>query len=201
LATTNIESLRLLRRDIGDIAPLALFLDYSHRLFCAIGCLSRVRLVLIDAWLRLLDVQDGGDAQSERRPRHQVRNDALVRLAFVDLPELLLVVHLHPDAILEHVLNVLATLHLVPVLVFNRDHFLEVRRVAPCDLDGGRSLRNVREDARSQTVLLNNRHVLLDGELLRVDLRAVFAYSNIIHRDPVPGQPWRTVTRRVLLIL
>ena len=84
------------------------------------------RDLFIDDWDPFFYVKDRSDSKSERGPRHQVGNDALVGLTLVDLPELLLIVDFDADAVLEHVLNVLLPLDLLPVFVFGCHNFLEV---------------------------------------------------------------------------
>ena len=74
----------------------------------------------------LLNVEYRRDSKPERRSRHQVRDDTLVRLALVDLPELLFVVNFDSDAIFENILDMLATLDLSALIVLHSDHFLEV---------------------------------------------------------------------------
>ena len=81
---------------------------------------------MITSSRRLFNIKNRGDSQSERRPGHQVCNDALMGLAFVYLPELLLIVHFDADSVLEHVLDMLALLHLASAFAFNRYNFLEV---------------------------------------------------------------------------
>ena len=87
--------------------------------------------------LGLFHVQNGSHAQPERRPRHQVCDDALVRLAFVDLPELFLVVYFDTDAVLQNVLDVLLADHCQAVFICRSDHLLKVRWMAPGNLDRG----------------------------------------------------------------
>lgn len=120
----NIECLRLLGRDVCDLRPYTLFLTRYG-----------LRVVLTTLGL-LLAVEDGGYAQAEGRPRHQVRYYALVGLALVNLPELLLVIDLDADPILEHVLNMLLPLYELSVLVRGRYDLLEIGGVTPGDLDG-----------------------------------------------------------------
>ncbi len=73
----EVESLIVLRGDIGDLRPLSLLFrggfikHYAGRNSEPIGC-----------------------------ARHQISDNALMGLPFVDLPELLNAIHFHSDAIL-----------------------------------------------------------------------------------------------------
>ena len=71
-----------------------------------------------------------------------------MRLAFIYLPELLLVVDLHPDAVLEHVLNMLLAKYSIAIVIRHLDNLLKVGRMAPSDLNSCRSLGHVREHSR-----------------------------------------------------
>ena len=42
MATTDVESLRFFRSDIGDFAPLTLLLNHSHRFLAIVRRLRRV---------------------------------------------------------------------------------------------------------------------------------------------------------------
>ena len=143
--TTDVECLRLLRRDVRDLAPLALLLRHSRLLVLWLS------LVFVN-WLTFLHVEDGRYAQPESRAGHQVRYDALVRLTLVDHSELLLVVDFDADAVFEDVLDVLLAQHGLTVFILRSRHLLEVRRVTPGDLYGCGGLRHVREHPGQQAV-------------------------------------------------
>ena len=108
-----------------------------------------------------------------------------MRLPLVDLPELLLVINLDTDAILKHILDMLAALNRMPILVIDCQHFLEVGGMAPGNLDSSGGLGDVGEDSGCQAVLLDQSHVLLDRLLLRVHLISVLVLRHIVHRNAV----------------
>lgn len=88
------------------------------------------------------------------RARHEVSDDALVSLAFVDLSELLCIVHLHSNAILKDIMDLLRIL------------LGEVHWVRPCDLDGGACLRHVRELSLEKWLTFNHYEMFIDWILL-----------------------------------
>ena len=83
---------------------------------------------------------------------HEVGDDALVGLARVDLPELLHGVDLDADSVLQDVLELRLLL-------------AEVLGVGPGDLNGGRGLGDVREEAPALGVGVELELVLLGGEV------------------------------------
>jgi len=134
---------------------------------------------------RFLHVQNRCDTKAECRSWHQVRDDTLVSLSFVDLTELLLVIDFDANAILENVLNMLLALNQLAILIFTGYHFLEVRRMAPSDLNRSRCLSHMREDSGCQAVLLDDGHILFDDQLFWVVDRTVFVVCQVVHRHTV----------------
>ena len=136
------------------------------RLLSITGCL--LCLLLLIHWLTLLHVEDRSNTQPERRSWHQVRYDTLVRLALVYLAELFLVVDLHPDAVLKHVLNMLFAQDSIAIVICSLDNLLKVRRMAPGDLNSCRSLSYVREHPWQQAIRFYLSHIFLDYKLFWV---------------------------------
>ena len=88
------------------------------------------------------------------------------------------------------------------ILVLRGDDLLEIRGVAPGDLDGGGGLGDVREDAREEAVLLYLSHVVLDHLLDGVGtaLLVLGCGHQVVHRVTASGQSRWTLTWGVLLI-
>ena len=91
-----------------------------------------------------------------------------MRLALVYLPELFLVVDLHPDAVLKHVLNMLLAQDSIAIVIRHLDNLLKVGRMAPSDLNSCRSLGYVREHPRQQAIRFYLSHIFLDYKLFWV---------------------------------
>ena len=92
-----------------------------------------------------------------------------MRLAFVYLPELLLIIDFHADAIFKHILNMLLAKDRLPVFIRRLNDLLKVRGVAPRDLDRRRCLCDMGEDSRQEAIRLNLGHIVLDSLLLGVE--------------------------------
>jgi len=121
-----------------------------------------------------LHVKNRCDTKAECGSWHQVCDDALVSLSFVDLTELLLVVDFDANAVLENVLYMLFALNQLSILIFTCHNFLEVRWMTPSYLNCSRCLSDMREYSGCQAVLLDDSHILFDNQLLRIVDRTVF---------------------------
>jgi hypothetical protein len=71
----------------------------------------------------------------------------------VDLSELFTIINLNANSILKDILNMLLLSDLVSLFIIKSDHFLEIGRMAPGNLDCCGGLGYVGEDALEQGVL------------------------------------------------
>ena len=107
-----------------------------------------------------LDVEDGGDTEAEGGAGHEVSDNALVGLSFVDLSELFLVINFDPNPVLQHVLYMLLLRYKTPILILRTQQFLEVLWMTPCNLNASTGLTHVSKASLMQRIRVNKGLVL-----------------------------------------
>ena len=86
----------------------------------------------------------------------------------IDLSKLLFIINLDPNAVLEHILNMLLLGHFLALFVIKGHDLLEVRWMTPCNLNRRRCLGYMGEYSLVERILLNLDHVFLDSHFLIV---------------------------------
>ena len=118
-----------------------------------------------------------------------------MRFALVDLSKLLFAVELHANSILENVLDMLLLGNNRAVLILSFDNLLEISWVTPGNLNGCRSLRNVRKDPHCEWIFLDLEHVSFKKRFVELEAILILVHHNVSWSNRCPSSFLSEVVR------